>query len=77
MTKTVTGTIHSAYSLNNSVNGNPRFKVIIETPEGQLETYLTSSDASVNYDIRNLEHSHELAVFTLTKADRITYAERI
>jgi hypothetical protein len=41
--------------LNDSRNGNPRFRVALELPDGTWWTRQTESDASVNYGIENPE----------------------
>jgi hypothetical protein len=74
---TITGRIRRAVYLKNSVNGNPNFQVAIETDDGDIELLRTSSDSSCVFDIRNLEGSGERAVFTLTKAGRISTAKRV
>jgi hypothetical protein len=72
----VTGTIVTANRLNNSTNGNPRFRVVIRDTEGQFDTYTTSTDAAVGYEIENLLRSGAVTTFELTKAGRISYRVR-
>lgn len=61
--------------LNNSVNGNPRFKVHFDDGSSAI----TQSDASVNYDVENLAHcrnGHGYDVLvTFSRAGRITDME--
>jgi len=65
---TVTVTIVSLERLNNSVNGNPRFK--IHTDGGW---YITSSDHGFCYSIENDWRGKDTrdAVLTLTRAGRV------
>lgn len=63
----ITGRILATERLNNSVNGNPRWRVMIEGHG----LYITSSDAGVNYDISNWRFHDELVEWSLTRAGRI------
>lgn len=73
MAQKITGRIAGMYRLNNSVNGNPRFAVSIEGHGA----YVTSSDAALSYEIENLQRSGDVVEWTLTRAGRLAYAERI
>lgn len=64
---TVTGAIVATDRLRNSVNGNPRFRVHLDNGE----TYQTSTDSAVSYDIDNLARSRKRVTFLLTRAGRI------
>jgi hypothetical protein len=62
--------IESVKRLNNSVNGNPRYRVTFTDGSSAL----TKSDSSVAYDIQNLSHSRERGrdlLVTWTRAGRI------
>lgn len=66
-------TVHGYERLNNSVNGNPRFKLFAEG--GAL---ITSSDAACGYDIQNGwagVRGPRLARVTRTRAGRIATLE--
>lgn len=69
----ITGRIVGVERLNNSVNGNPRFRVDIEGHGW----YMTSSDASVSYSIENFRRTGDVIEWTLTHAGRVAYGERI
>ena len=58
--------------LNNSVNGNPRYKVYFE--EDPLHGYVTSSDAGFCYGINNPEMRGAVDVW-LTRAGRIEHMQ--
>lgn len=66
--------------LNNSRNGNPRYKVYLANESGTFPSWagvwLTSSDAMVNYDVENLYHAGKLVNVWLTKAGRICRMEQ-
>lgn len=61
--------IHSLQRLNNSVNGNPRYRVTF-TDGGTADT---QSDASINYGIGNPEYRDVPVIVSLSKAGRITH----
>jgi hypothetical protein len=59
-----------------SVNGNPRFRVILKDRRGNREVYISKSDASVNYEIENATRSRNAGrayMFAFTRAGRIEY----
>lgn len=65
--------IESLERLNNSQWGNPRYKVYFTDGTSAI----SHSDASVNYTLPNLlsrENRSRPAVFTFTRAGRITHA---
>lgn len=65
--------IESAKRLNNSVNGNPRFRV--RFTDGSVS--VTMSDASAGYDIQNLLREPEtLVLVTFTRAGLIRFIQR-
>lgn len=65
---TLTATVYSFERLNNSVNGNPRFKV--HTNEG---IFITSSDHGFVYNVESGLNRRESrpATLTLTRAGRV------
>jgi hypothetical protein len=65
-------TIQRLERLNNSVNGNPAWRVHFTDGESTR----TSSDAQVSYALDNPEYRGVPVKFTLTKAGRITGASR-
>lgn len=63
-------TIASIESINNSVNGNPRYKIRFD--EGEYGTCITSSDIADAYDIGNPGYDvGDPVAVTFTKAGRI------
>ncbi len=67
---TTVATISWVERLNNSVNGNPRFRLHLD----DATSVLTQSDASVNYDVGNLSYHKMIGVpvkLTLTRAGRV------
>jgi hypothetical protein len=63
-------TIHRIDRLNNSVNGNPRFRLMF----ADASEAITSSDAAINYEIGNPGYRVGSTVaLTFTKAGRIAY----
>lgn len=63
------------YRLNNSVNGNPRYRVHFEQAEDIPLSAITQSDAAVGYDVPNLTMSKNKGKpvnVTLSRAGRIT-----
>lgn len=69
--------VYALYRLNNSVNGNPRYR--LSTSEGEL---ITSSDSAFCYGILNGwtdEHmaNGRTAQINLTRAGRVAYLEWI
>jgi hypothetical protein len=69
----VVKTIVRLERLNNSKDGNPRFKVHFDDGTSAL----TQTDAAVNYGLENPEYKDVLVKFTMTSAGRIRYAEVI
>jgi C4-type Zn-finger protein len=65
------------YRLQNSVNGNPRFTVLLEDQHGHSDLYTTSSDAAVGYEISNYLNSGERLNVWLTRAGRIAYVRPV
>lgn len=61
-------TIVAAERLNNSVNGNPRYRLALS--DGNM--YLTQSDAACSYDVDNYRRSGEAFDAELTRAGRIS-----
>lgn len=74
---TIEGTIYSTERLDNSVNGNPRYRIAFDTGEGSLEHYVTMSDASAGYDVQNHFITKGRVRLTLTPAGRVRYIESI
>lgn len=71
MTK-ITGTIVTAERLNNSTNGNPRFKITVLDFNGKdFHTLTTKSDAACGFDIENLRKAGSLVDLNLTRAGRV------
>ena len=62
--------IESLERLNNSVNGNPRYRV--RFTDGTVAD--TQSDASLNYGISNPEYRDVPLRVTFTRAGRISHA---
>lgn len=62
--------ISSLERINNSVWGNPRYRVYFTDGTSTL----TMSDASINYGITNPEYRDVPVVFTFTRAGRISHA---
>ena len=77
----ITATYFGCDRLNNSVNGNPKFK--LRTSDGVL---VTQSDADINYDIENHTMRPEFRPedswvgrkvrFSITDSRRVVYWER-
>lgn len=70
---TFTAIFHGAERLNNSTNGNPRWRLL--TSEGSFNT---DSDASVGYEVANFLHSKygvvgKLVTFTATKRGKYVW----
>lgn len=59
--------------LNNSANGNPRYRVYFTTLHGQLIAAKTASDASAGYIVENWRAWNTTATVTThtTKAGRV------
>jgi hypothetical protein len=74
---TVDGVIYSAERLNNSVNGNPRYRLVMDLGDDVLETYVTMSDASAGYNVQNLYARRDRVRLTLTPAGRVRYIETL
>ena len=78
--KTMIVRILSAERLNNSVNGNPRYKLILASPVGAFPSWagswLTMSDALCNYDVENLLRENTDVEVTLSRAERIRSIKR-
>ena len=55
-TQTVTGTIEAIKRMNNSINGNPNYKITLKTSNGVMLTIGTLNDMMENYKI---SHSME------------------
>lgn len=66
------GKIVHAVRLNNSTNGNPRFRVMFLDDSGEYREHITKSDASCSYDIENFRRSGKRAHVYLTKAGRVS-----
>lgn len=73
MANTVTVTLYGATRLNNSVNGNPRWR--LHTSEGD---FITSSDHALNYEVENRTSKNgrwswldREVTLTLTRAGRV------
>ena len=49
--QTITGTITNIKRMNNSLNGNPNYRLLLETANGVEIPVLTIDDYSVNYRI--------------------------
>jgi hypothetical protein len=75
--RTVEGRILSARRLNNSVNGNPRFVVVVHTTDGEVVPFTTSTDSASAFDVENVQRSGEDVRFGLTRADRIATISRL
>lgn len=71
-----TFTIHKLERLNNSVNGNPRYKVYYSDDEGNFNHATTTSDAAFCYGIENDIYTRDnpqiLAALEFTRAGRIS-----
>jgi len=63
-----------AERLNNSASGNPRWR--LHTDRG---SFITSSDASCNYEVENLlgDQKGALVEITLTRAGRVSEIVRV
>jgi hypothetical protein len=70
------GKIMIAKRLNNSVNGNPRYQLVIQDLSNELHMVLSSSDASCNYDVLNVKNSGETVEFGFTRAGRVNTITR-
>ena len=69
---TLTGRIDSAYRLNASANGNPRWGVVVEIENTNSRiTLQTQTDSSAGYDIENLLGTGRISEFNLSRAGRI------
>jgi hypothetical protein len=90
--ETITGRIKLIEREDNSVNGNPRYTLVIElatiegtpvaTGEGvnwrsNLVIVKTASDASISYAINNPEFRDSLVEFTLNGRGMVTYAKPV
>lgn len=64
-------TIHTLTRLNNSVNGNPRYRVTFT--DGSAHD--TSADAGFCYGLTNPEYRNVEVIVTLTRAGRIANIE--
>lgn len=61
--------------LNNSTNGNPRFRISLSSDDLELGSYETSSDAACNYEISNYANSGKSFDAWLTRTGRIEVIE--
>lgn len=75
--RTVEGRILAARRLNNSVNGNPRFVVTVNTTDGSVESFMTSTDSACAYDVENVQRSGEQVLIGLTRAGRVATISRL
>lgn len=67
--------------MTNSVNGNPRYRVIASDREGTVRILVTQSDASCSYDVDNVVSEHRrdpgaTVTLGLTRAGRISTITR-
>ncbi len=69
MTNEITVTLYRSERLNNSVNGNPRFR--LHTSEG---AFATQSDAAVVYAVTNFADDTDV-VLTLSRNGRVTHMQ--
>lgn len=72
----VIGRLRGAEPVGYSVNGNPRWRLIIES-NGMFRTYLTKRDASCSYGITNPEFMGQMCDFELTETHRVRYVTPI
>lgn len=70
---TVVKTIHQRVRLNNSVNGNPRYR--LDFSDGTSAT--TQSDSYCNYDVENLAERGATLELTLTRAGRVCGVRKV
>lgn len=70
---TAVKTIHQRVRLNNSVNGNPRYR--LDFSDGTSAT--TQSDSYCNYDVENLAKRGATLELTLTRAGRVCGIRKI
>jgi hypothetical protein len=71
--------IVEATRLANSASGNPRWVLVIDSPETGIDAYQTSADASCSYAVQNaMGRGNEGRLYTLrlTPKDRITHIIR-
>lgn len=69
--RTFLAEIFKVERLNNSVNGNPAYRVTFDLGNQELETYRTQSDSSISYSIQNQEYRDVMVEVYLTRANRI------
>lgn len=71
-TSKVRATIIRRERLNNTIYGNPRYRVVFETAEGEMVNTLTSSDSGFVYGFNNGgTKDGEPVEITLSRAGRI------
>lgn len=85
----VTGQIVTATRLPSSVNGNPRFRIVVLfTPAApdrlpRYETFTTKSDAACAFDVENLlprphlDQDAPVVALTFTRAGRVETITRV
>jgi len=67
--------------LNNSVNGNPRWRVTLATQvpaetDADLTTHITQSDGSIGYSLQNAEYRDTNVMVSFSRAGRIADVKR-
>lgn len=70
---TTLGYLRGAEHIGTSVNGNPRYRLIVEDLAGYFTTYVSVSDAGFCYGITNPQYKNVVLEFTLTPAHRVKY----
>lgn len=67
------GILFEAVRRTNSRNGNSRYLVHLKGPDGEIRTYPTKTDASVNYDVPNAVGKE--VTLTLDALNRVVYLQ--
>lgn len=59
---THTGTIVDLERMQNSMNGNPRYRVVMREDSGAYITATTTPDSSVGYNIQNIRSNERVTL---------------
>lgn len=69
----VTGLLMEAERRANSRSGNSRYKLHLKMPDGEMRTYPTKTDGSINYDVPNVVGKE--VTLTLDALNRAVYLQ--
>lgn len=72
----IIGKVISCKRMMNSKQGNPRYRVVIETPDGLSYDLLTAADHHIGYEIGNVEYRQELHEFWVGPSGTIIQAKK-